>query len=166
MAGLISSLIETLNEQTAMFTELAVYSDEKRQAVIQNDIDGLRAIVKNENAIVPKALKADKNREQIMKDIATVLNKDFEELTFSRLGELIKGQPEHPAFTEAVEKFIVALDEVKQKNDASKVLIGDALDYIEFNMNVIHSSMEAQPAGYGDLLENSHEPGSFLDTRS
>jgi len=166
MAGLINSLIENIKEQTGFFNELSALSDEKKQMIIQNDVEGLRGIVKQENAIVPKALKVEKNREQIMKDIATVLNKNFDDLTFSSLAELIQAQPEHPAFVAAFENFIMALDEMKQKNDENKILIADALEYIDFNMNVIHSSMDAQPAGYGDLLDSGQEPGSFIDTRS
>jgi len=166
MAGLISNLIDTIKGQTELFKQLTALSEDKKNFIIQNDVEGLRGIVKQENIIVPKALKGDKTREQLMADIATVLNKNYDDLTFSRLAELIDGQPEHPDFVSAMEDFIMAVDAMKQANDASKLLLEDALDYIDFNMNVIHSSLDAQPAGYGALLDDTHEPGSFLDARS
>jgi len=166
MAGLISNLIETIKGQTVLFRQVTALSEDKREFIIKNDIESLRGLVKQENQIVPKILTGDKKREQLMKDIATVLNKNFDELTFSALANFIDGQPEHPAFVAAVDEFILALEEMKEKNDANKVLINDALDYIEFNMNIIHSSLDAQPAGYGATLDDAHEPGSFLDTRS
>ena len=166
MAGLITDLIQTLQGQTELFKQVTALSDDKKNFIIKNDIENLRNIVKQENLIVPKALKGDKTREQLMKDIATVLNTNYDELTFASLAELISGQPEHPAFVAAAEEFATAVTEMKETNDNNKLLLQDALDYIEFNMNIIHSSIDAQPAGYGDLLDNTHEPGSFLDTRS
>jgi len=165
MAGLVSNLIDILQGQTKLFGEVVALSVQKRQFIVKNDIDALRAVVKQENVLVPKALKNDKDRERIMTDIATVLNKKQDELTLSYLGELIQGQPEHDSFVRAVDEFLVAMQEMKEANDAAKVLVQDALEYIDFNMNIIHSSLDSGPVGYG-ALEDSHEPGSFLDTRS
>ncbi|MDR2168016.1 MAG: flagellar protein FlgN [Clostridiales bacterium] len=162
MAGLISNLIETIEGQTDLFRKVIALSADKREFIIKNDIEGLRKIVKQENDIIPKALKGDKNREKIMADIATVLNKAPGELTFTALAELIEGQPEHAAFLKAAEDFIITITEMKEQNDANKLLIQDALDYIDFNINIIHSSLDAAPVGYG-ALEDAHEPGSFLD---
>ncbi|MCL2753531.1 MAG: flagellar protein FlgN [Defluviitaleaceae bacterium] len=165
MAGLISNLIDTLKGQTDLFKEVAALLVLKKEHIIENDIDALKNVVKQENEIVPKALKNDKEREKIMADIATVLNKKQEELTLSLLAELINGQPEHNDFVVAVDEFVAALEKMKEANDAAKVLVQDALEFVDFNMNIIHSSLDAAPAGYGSL-EDGHEPGSFLDTRS
>ncbi|MCL2854341.1 MAG: flagellar protein FlgN [Defluviitaleaceae bacterium] len=166
MAGLISDLIATIKGQTILFKEVIALSADKKDFIIKNDIEGLRGIVAKENAIVPKALKGDKERERIMADIATVLNKKGDELTLTKLAELTKGQPENPEFVIAVDEFILALDEMKQVNDANKILIENALEFLEFNMNIVHSSLDAGPVGYGETLEDGHEPGSFLDTKS
>ena len=166
MAGLITDLINVIEGQTALFKQVIALSSGKREFIIKNDIEGLRGIVAKENEIVPKALKGDKERERIMADIATVLNKKKDELTLSLLAELTEGQPENPAYKIAVDEFILALDEMKEANDANKILIESALEYLEFNMNIVHSSMDAGPVGYSDTLDEGHEPGSFLDTRS
>ncbi|MCL2236280.1 MAG: flagellar protein FlgN [Defluviitaleaceae bacterium] len=166
MAGLISDLISVIQGQTVLFKEVVALSADKKNFIIKNDIEGLRGIVAQENIIVPKALKGDKERERIMADIATVLNKKNDELTLTKLAELTEGQPENPEFKIAVEEFIIVLDEMKQSNDANKLLIESALEFLEFNMNVVHSSLDAGPVGYGDTLDDGHEPGSFIDTSS
>jgi flagellar biosynthesis/type III secretory pathway chaperone len=165
MAGLVSSLIDVLKGQTELFSEVIALSVDKKELIIKNDIDRLREVVKQENAVVPKALKGDKDREKIMADISVVMNKKLEDLTLSYLIELMQGQPEHEALVKAVDDFAKAIAQMKAANDANKLLIENALDYIEFNMNIIHSSLEAGPAGYGSL-EDNHEAGSFLDTKS
>ena len=165
MAGLVSNLIETLKGQTDLFKKTTALLMMKKEHIIENDMDALREVVKQENEILPKALKNDKEREKIMANIAIVLNKKQEDLTLSLLAQLIDGQPEHKEFVAAVDEFVVALEEMKAANDASKILVQDALEFVEFNMNIIHSSLDAPPAGYGSL-EDGHEPGSFLDARS
>ncbi|MCL2350357.1 MAG: flagellar protein FlgN [Defluviitaleaceae bacterium] len=165
MAGLISNLIEVLQGQTKLFNDIAALSDDKREFTVKNDIESLRGIVKQENEIVPKMLKGDKKRESIMTDLATVLNKNKDDLTLTLLEEIIRGQPEHGLFKQTVDEFIAALEKMKEGNERAKVLLQDAIDYVEFNMNILHSSMDAGPVGYG-ALEDGHQPGSFLDTRS
>jgi len=165
MAGLVSNLIQTLKGQTDLFTQTTALLTLKREHIVKNDIEALRDVVKQENELLPRALKNDKDREKIIADIATVLNKSKDDLTLSYLAQLIEGQPEHKDFVAAVDEFVVALDEMKAANDQAKVLVQDALEFVEFNMNIIHSSLDVPPAGYG-ALEDGHEPGSFLDARS
>jgi flagellar biosynthesis/type III secretory pathway chaperone len=165
MAGLVSSLIDVLKGQTELFREVIALSVDKKEFIIKNDIEKLRELVKQENVIVPKALKGDKDREKIMADISVVMNKKLEDLTLSYLAELMQGQPEHEALVKAIDEFARAIADLKAANDSTKMLIENALEYIEFNMNIIHSSLEAGPAGYGSL-EDNHEAGSFIDTKS
>ena len=166
MAGLVSNLTEVLKGQTTLFREIVALSAGKKQSIIANDIETLRTIVAQENEIVPKVLKGDKDRERIMADVATVLNKNYDELTLTTLVQLTQGQPENAALTEAVDEFSAAANEMKQTNDINKLLIENALEYLEYNINMIHSSVSSGPAGYGDILGDDQEPGSFLDTRS
>jgi len=165
MAGLINNLIDTLKGQTTHFKAVIALSDDKKRAIIENDVEALRDIVKKENIIVPKALKGDKERERIMGDMATVLNKPANELTLALIAEMTQGQPEHAEFTAAVDEFAQTVLEMKHANDSNKLLIESALEYIDFNMNIIHSTLDAQPAGYG-ALDDEHQQGSFLDARS
>jgi len=165
MAGLVSSLIDVLKGQTELFREVIALSVDKKEFIIKNDIEKLREVVKQENVIVPKLLKGDKDREKIMADISVVMNKPLADLTLSYLEVLMQGQPEHEALVASIDEFVAVIDQMKAANDANKLLIENALDYIDFNINIIHSSLETGPVGYGSL-EDNHEAGSFLDTKS
>ena len=70
------------------------------------------------------------------------------------------------AFVAAVEELALVATEMKLANDNNKILIDDALDYLEFNMNIVHSSLDTGPVGYGETLDDGREPGSFIDTKS
>jgi len=162
MAGLVSNLIDVLKGQIELFQQINALSVDKKQYIIKNDTESLRAVVAKENEIVPKALRADKNRQLIMKDICTVLNKKEEDMTLTHLISLIEGQPDHKELAEVVGELKSVADEMKELNDSIKVLLENALEFIDFNINMIHSSFSEAPAGYGDTLEEAPQK-SFLD---
>jgi len=168
MAGLVSSLIDVLKGQVDLYGQIAALSARKKDFIISNDIDSLRAIVAEENALIPKALRGDKEREKIMKDICTVLNKKEEEMSLSYLVVLMENQPEHDALDDVVAKLKAVADEMKELNESNKVLVEHALEFIDYNINVIHSSISDVPAGaagYNDSFdETSGQTSSFLDT--
>jgi len=162
MAGLVSNLIEVLRGQVELYSQIAALSVRKKDFIVANDIDGLRDLVAEENKLVPKALRGDKDRERIMKDICTVLNKPTD-MTLSYLVTLMEGQPEHDELGQVVENLRAAADEMKELNESNKVLIQHALEFVDYNINVIHSSFSEAPAGYNDTLDDARDQVSFLD---
>ena len=164
MAGLISNLIETLKGQGDLYKQITALSVRKKECIIKNDIEGLRGIVSEENVLVPKVIRIDKEREQIMRDICTVLNKKEEDMTLTNLVKLMENQLEHKELKKAVEDLKTAAEEMREINEANKTLVQHALEYIDYNINVIHSSFSEAPAGYNDTLEDTREQISFLDT--
>ena len=163
MAGLISNLIDTLRGQVELYQQISALSVRKKDYIIKNDIESLRKIVGEENAIVPKVMRGDKERERIMKDICMVLNKPQEDMTLSYLVTLMENQPEHAELAEVVEKTKAAVYELNDINDDNKTLIENALEYIDYNINLIHSTFSEVPASYGSNYEEVGEQRSFLD---
>ena len=162
MAGLITHLIDTLRTQAANFDKLAELSAAKKEHIINNDLDNFKRVVDEAGILATKAAKLDRERESITKDIGHVLNKSLEELTLTRLCALIEGQPEHGELLSVVEALIAAVDNIKATNDANKLLIQDALEFVEFNINALHTSMDPMATSpYGDDYRD--EGGSFLD---
>jgi len=162
MAGLVSNLIDVLKGQVELYSQIAALSARKKEFIIKNEIDNLREVVGEENKLVPKALRGDKDRERIMKDICTVLNKPAD-MTLGFLVTLMEGQPEHSDLKQVVENLSAAIDEVKELNESNKVLVQHAMEFIDYNINVIHSSFSEAPAGYNDTLDDTREQVSFLD---
>jgi len=163
MAGLISNLIEVLQGQVGLYQQISALSAQKKELIIGNDIESLRKIVAEENMVVPKVMRGDKERERIMKDICTVLNKKDEDMTLSYLVTLMENQPEHGELAEVVEKTKTAVYELNDINESNKVLIENALEFIDYNINLIHSTFADMPAGYGGDYEEVGEQKSFLD---
>jgi len=163
MAGLISNLIDTLKGQVELYQQINALSLRKKEYIIANDIENLRKVVGEENVVVPKVMRGDKERERIIKDICTVLNKPQEDMTLSYLVTLMENQPEHAELADVVEKTKAAVYELNDVNESNKILIENALEFIDYNMNVIHSSFSEVPASYGSNYEEVGEQKSFLD---
>jgi len=145
MAGLVSSLIDVLQGQVDLYNQIAALSARKKEFVIANDIDSLRDILAEENAVIPKVIRGDKDREKIMKDICTVLNKKEAELTLRGLVVLMENRPEHVELAAVVTALGAAAAEVQRLNEDNKALVEQALEFIDYNINVIHSSMAEAP---------------------
>jgi len=163
MAGLISNLIEVLQGQVGLYQQISALSAQKKDFIVGNDIDSLRKIVAEENMVVPKVIRGDKERERIMKDICMVLNKGQEDMTLSYLVTLMENQPEHGELSEVVEKTKAAVHELNEINETNKVLIENALEFIDYNINLLHSTFADTPASYGSNYEEAMEQRSFLD---
>ena len=163
MAGLINNLIEVLRGQVELYQQISALSARKKEFIIKNDIESLRKIVGEENMVVPRVIRGDKERERIIKDICTVLNKKEEDMTLSYLVTLMENQPEHAELEEIVDKTKVAVHELNDINEANKALIENALEFIDYNINLLHSTFADMPAGYGSNYEDVGEQKSFLD---
>jgi flagellar biosynthesis/type III secretory pathway chaperone len=148
MAGLVMELVGVLNEQSEVFEELIRIADNKKELIIKNDVDGLRIISTEESGLVGKSQKLEKKCETVMKDIARVLNTNPKNVNLSVLADIIKEQDEHGDLTAAAERIRKTADLLRASNEDNKALIESALEYIDFSINVLRSSVEAVPAAY------------------
>lgn len=165
MAGLMHQFIGVLEEQLTLYKELIRLSEAKKEHVIQNSIEGLSAITSEENITVGKLQKLDKNRISIFRDIANVLNQDINSLTLTKLADVIKGQPEYPVLIEIIEETKKVFTQLKTVNDQNRVLIENSLEYIDFTMNIIRSSLMKEPSFYTMSGEEIGSSKGFFDAK-
>ena len=162
MAGMINQLIDLLNEQAERYQELLGLSIEKKSAIISNDVDALQKITHLENLVVSQTQKLEKKRLAVMKDIAAVVNKQEEELTLSALIEMMQGQKEQEELSAAGSRIRETLGGLSEANAHNASLIKNALDYIEYSINIIRSSVSQAPPMYTNKGEQiSDAPGVF-----
>ena len=158
MPGLIDNLIEKIEIQDSIYKEIIELLLEKKQIIINNDIQALREIVDKENSTTARALKVEKDRESIMKNISIVLNKAQEELTFDFLIDSLEGKQGQNELRKIVFEIRKTSKKMKEINDSVKKLIENALEYIDYSINAIHTS-NAINQNNQDYIDSS----SFLD---
>lgn len=138
MAGLMSELLEVLNEECGNYKNLLDLSHEKNHVLVKNDIKSLQKITNLENMIVGNNQKLEKKRGRIVEDMALVLGRG--DLSLSVLADLTKGQKEHPDLLDVTNRLRDTVEQLKLSNETNRTLITLSLDYIEFNLNLLRDN--------------------------
>ena len=137
MAGLMDNLLAILEEQLELYQNLLALAEEKRDAVISNDIESLQRITSVENTLISKNNRLEKKRITVTEDIANVLGVKAEELTLSALAEIMRDKPEHESICKIGEQLRTCIDNLKALNDENKALVKNALEYADYMLNVL-----------------------------
>ncbi len=148
MASLMENLIDILNEQYDAYSALVELSRKKTPIIVSGSLEDLQKITDEEQDAVNVVNDIDKKRIEIMGDIANVLNQDINNLKLSNLVELINTRPEEQAkLNEARGKLIEIGKELKMVNERNRELLENALEMIDFDMNLIQAMKQAPQMG-------------------
>lgn len=139
MASLIEEIITTLNSQNTHYEEILILAEEKSKIIKNQDIETLQKVTSAETAIIGKIQKLEIKREEIVKNIAIVLNQKYEELTISKIAEIINNEDDKANLLEVKSKLKQTLETLKKKNELNKGLLQSSLDYVDFSVNVIRN---------------------------
>lgn len=141
MASLMEELIETLSAEEIVYRELIPVEEDKTRAIIANDLDSLQDITVREHDLVDRTSALENRREQIAKDIATVLGKNPKTITLEQIAEVLKNQPEDQRKLQEVhDRLRQTVKRLQDINEQNKELLHEAIEMVEFNMNVIRST--------------------------
>lgn len=165
MASLMEALIEVLEKENLEYRNLLELSMKKTPVIVSDDVKALAQITDEEQIIVSRINHLDNQRNEAVNDIASVLNKDVDKLKIVDLIRMLSARPEEQ------EKLAIVFDKlrenvrgVKRANEQNRELIKDALELVQFNMNVLQSMNKApESANYnrgayntGDMIGTSH----------
>ena len=165
MASLMEVLIDVLEQENQEYEKLLSLSMRKTSVIVSEDLAELTKITDEEQVIVSRINHLDNQRYEAVSDIADVLNKDVDKLKIVELIKMLAGR------TEEQEKLAAVFDRlrenvrgVKRANEQNGELIRDALELVQFNMNVLQSMNKApESANYnrgayntGDMIGTSH----------
>lgn len=167
MASLIESLISVLNNENIEYEKLLNLSVEKTSALVKADIEQLQELVAKEQLLINRINSLDLEREENTKDIADVLNIPLKDLKVEVIINLLHKQPnEQEQLVRAHRALKKTVEQLVKINDHNKVLLSEALEMVEFEINLAKSSMMApEIANYSKAAHNTMAqnplPGSF-----
>lgn len=168
VASLMENLIQLLEKENNAYEELVELSNRKTPSIIHKNLEELNAITDEEQIIVGRILQIEKSREGTLKDIAEVINKDVESLKLSELVQLLDNRPEEQrALAKIHDKLRQTMGNMVTINERNKTLINDAMELIQFDMNLLQSMNTApQNANYNRSASNEgdfmgRKPGAF-----
>ena len=165
MASLMEVLIDVLEQENQEYEKLLSLSMRKTSVIVSEDLAELTKITDVEQIIVSRINHLDNQRNEAVNDIANVLNKDVDKLKIVDLIKMLAARPEEQEKLAVVfDKLRVSVRSVKRVNEQNRELIQDALQLVQFNMNVLQAMNKApESANYnrgayntGDVIGTSH----------
>ncbi|MBD5448898.1 MAG: flagellar protein FlgN [Lachnospiraceae bacterium] len=159
-------LIDVLEKESQEYEELLTLSMKKTPVIVSEDLEQLAKITDEEQIIVSRINHLDNQRNEAVNDIANVLNKDVEKLKIVDLIKMLAARPEEQEKLAAVfDKLQENVRRVKRINEQNRELIQEALELVQFNMNVLQAMNKApETANYnkgayntGDMIGSSYK---------
>jgi flagellar biosynthesis/type III secretory pathway chaperone len=161
MAGMINQLIDILGEQATRCEELLGLALEKKDVIIKDDIEQLQKITNLENMVINQNNRLERQRNDLLASIAEVLGKRGQIMDITALTEAMAGQAEQAPLREVGDRLREVLAKLKTANGTNRALIENALEYIDYSLNVIRTSAQLEGPEYPKHMQNEPISGTF-----
>jgi flagellar biosynthesis/type III secretory pathway chaperone len=136
----MENLIDVLEKECSEYEGLLTLSQNKTPIIVSGDLVKLQKITDDEQELVSRIANLDKTREEVTADIANVLNKDVNTLKIANLITMLEGRPaEQQALATIHDRLQTSVRELKRVNEQNKELLDNALEMVEFEMNVLQA---------------------------
>ena len=161
MASLMEELIDVLEKEEEQYKGLIELGEEKREAIIKADINVLEQITAKEGDVASALQNIAKRRTRVLTDMATVLGKEPQDITITKLIGYLATQPqEQQKLAQMKERLLSTGSKMRRVNEQNEVLLKQALEMVEFDLTLLRSMRQApETANYnrrayntGDLL--------------
>ena len=161
MASLLENLIDVLGRETQEYETLVTFAEQKTPAIVKGDIESLKKITEDEQEVVGRIQKMEKQRNKFLADIANVVNRDVETLKLIDLIQMLESMPDQQQKLKDVQKRLRGtIDKLREANGKNQLLLAERLDMVDFNLNMIRAMKSApQTANYS---KNAYTNGQSL----
>jgi len=132
----IDNLIKVLEYENKLYGQLYSIAESKTGVVVKAEIDTLQQLVGKEQKLISELNKLQDVREQIIGQVAQTIGKDPREVTISQLTvHLPEDQAEK--LNRSRDKLKETVGKLTDKNDLNQQLIKNALEYVDFSLNLL-----------------------------
>ena len=132
---------------------------------VSADLEALSLITDEEQVILSRLANIEKKREECMKDIANVVNRDVSTLKLGDLIAMLNTRPqEQQKLAVLHDKLSTTITQMRRSNEQNKQLIESSLEMVQFDMNVIQA-MKAAPET-ANYTRNAYASGDVMGVSS
>ncbi len=163
MASLIENLITILEQESSEYEQLLGLSMKKTPVIVAGDLQTLQQITDEEQIVVGRINHLDGKRNEVINDIANVMNKDVNTLKLVNLIQMLESRPQESKRLAAVhDKLSEVVGNMKRVNEHNRELIANAMELVEFDMNMIQAMKSApETANYN---RGAYSAGNLMGT--
>lgn len=145
MASLMENLIMTLGDLCDEYENLLGISTQKTPVIISGNLEELSKITDEEQIVVSRINHLDRKRQEVIRDIANVVNRDVEDLKLESIIQMLEPRPsEQQKLAMVYDRLKNVVHREKQVNEQNRQLIISVLEMIEFDINMFQA-MKAAP---------------------
>lgn len=165
MASLMENLMEILEQESIEYEGLLDLSRKKTPIIVSGDLEQLQLITDDEQEVVIRLNHLEKKRMEVTSDIANVLNRDVDSLKLANLIEMLAARPaEQQKLAEIHDRLQGQAGELKRVNEQNKDLLANALEMVEFEMNLLQASKRAPSTA--NYSRNAYNTGDTMGVAS
>lgn len=157
MASLMENLIDVLEKESLEYENLLGLSNSKTPVIVEGNFETLAKITDEEQLVVSRINHLDQKREEVMRDIANVINKDVKDLKLPAIITMLEPRKsEQQKVAVVYDKLQTTVHEVAAINERNRVLITEALEMVTFEMNILQATKAApETANYNRAAFNN-----------
>lgn len=136
----MENLIDVLQKECDEYEALLVLSQKKTPVIVKGDLEELQKITDEEQDYASRITNLEKKRAEIYADIANVINRDVNTLKLDYLIAMLESRPsERDALASVHDRLKVAVSGLQRVNEQNRELLTNALEMVEFEMNLLQS---------------------------
>jgi FlgN protein. len=152
----LNELLDILEQEYEVYNDLNELGHKKKDVLIKGMVNELDGIVNAEQACIATISKLEDARERWLK--ANTKGNNIED--FNNLIEN-SNEEDKIKFKEFQERFKKLLQDVAEVNEHNQALIEQALEYIEFSINLIGDAISSDSVTYGSKGTNKKSSALF-----
>ena len=157
MASLAEELYSVMCEEKKGYDELYDLSQKKRKAIVKRNLQELQDINTQEETITSRLKNLENRRIKNLTDMSVVMGHDDEILTVTQVIDLLDNQPEEQKhLKDAKRELVKSATRMHQLNEQIQVLLNQALEMTEFDLNLFENMKKApETANYDKHAYNT-----------
>ena len=140
----MENLIEVLEQESGEYEGLLSLSQKKTPVIVSGNLEELQKITDDEQELVSRIGRLERKRREVIADIANVLNKDVESLKLNQIIDMLAARPAEQQKLAAIhDRLQSSVYELRRVNEQNKELLSNALEMVEFEMNLMQAAKAA-----------------------
>lgn len=165
----LEALLQTMAELNDVHNTLLDFAEQKKHALIHNEVDRLTQIVNKENKLLKRIGELDLQRVEATG--AFLMEKGYKpnpRVTVSDLTKIIFNIEEKKALVGAQKQLMATIRKLRELNQFNQQLAEHSLKYINYSLDLLAGSSDDEVVYHKphQQLNSSMKPNRLFDTRA
>jgi flagellar biosynthesis/type III secretory pathway chaperone len=164
----IQALVQALQEQRSIQNELLEIAQQKKGAIVRNDLELLNRLVNREAKLIRNSGEAEHKRQHEMSRY--IVGKGYRpdaSITMSDMVKIVFNAEEKTALQNLQAELLDLTGRLKEANDLNQQLIEQSLQFINFTLDILTGSPEDDAVyHHPDQQYTAHKRAGLFDTKA